>query len=97
MAPVIQSESTAPRHVIVTVGRDGRATIHAVRTHVGRTIHRHSRQMSSRYSVPLWPTYSPQHPVPKDTQSMFFPYVRAQVSNLYKTAGKIIVSYIFIS
>jgi hypothetical protein len=50
----------------------------------------------SDYFTPLRSRYSPQQPVLKYPQSMFFPYIRKQVSQLFKTIGKIIVLHILI-
>jgi hypothetical protein len=51
---------------------------------------------ASRHFLPLMSKYSPQHPVLKHPQSMFFLNVRIQVSYSFKTEGKTIVLCILI-
>jgi len=48
----------------------------------------------SRHFLPFRSKYSPQHPVLKHPQSMFFLSVMEQVSQPYKTTDKIMVFYI---
>jgi hypothetical protein len=50
---------------------------------------------TSRHSISLQSKYSPQQPVLKHPQSMFF-NVRGQVSQSYRTTSKIIILYILI-
>ena len=53
--------------------------------------------LHSRYLVPLWPKYSPQHPISNTLSLHSSLTVSNQVSHPYKTTGKMIVLYILIS
>jgi hypothetical protein len=44
----------------------------------------------SHHSLPLWPKYSPQHPVLKHPQSMFLTYCQRPCFTPCRTTGKII-------
>ena len=54
-----------------------------------RIMNFHTVQLSPApcYFVPHRPKYLNQHPTPKHSQPMFFPYVRYKVSHLYITAA----------
>jgi hypothetical protein len=51
---------------------------------------------TSYYLIALRCKYSPQHPVLKHLQSMFFPNVRDKVPHPYKTKGNTVVLHILI-